>query len=150
MIDVSHTTAPCPVRADIEEAHTLFWQKLAAPGMWWTGTERVAIGAEVRQARHYQPCQERKAALSPTAIQGTHDTGGVLPETTVEMIHRVKTDPGRLSKRRYDERSCRVAPGMSSEYVRLHYYFVTCSTARHPRRNAESSGDTWPLLRPPF
>ena len=62
MIDVSYTTAPCPVRADIEEAHTFFWQKLAAPGTWWTGAERVAIGAEVRQARHCQLCQERKAA----------------------------------------------------------------------------------------
>ncbi len=103
MIDVSYITAPCPVRADIEEAHTFFWQKLAAPGTWWTGAERVAIGAEVRQAHHCQLCQERKAALSPTAIQGTHDTGGVLPETAVEMIHRVTTDPGRLSKRWYDD-----------------------------------------------
>lgn len=102
MVDVSYTNSPHPVRTDIAEAHTLFWQKLAEPGTWWTGAERVAIGAEVRHARHCQLCQERKAALSPAAVQGTHDTGGVLPEPVVEMIHRITTDPGRLSKPWYD------------------------------------------------
>lgn len=48
MIDVSYPTAPCPVRADIEEAHTFFWQKLAAPGTWWTGAERVAMEMRTR------------------------------------------------------------------------------------------------------
>ena len=71
MIDVSHTTAPCPVRADIEEAHIL---------------------AKTRRSR--------------AAIQGTHDTGGVLPETAVEMIHRVTTylSPQKQvrTSRRYD------------------------------------------------
>ena len=103
MVDVSYATALCPVRTDIAEAHSLFWQKLAEPGTWWTGAERVAIAAEVRQARHCQLCRERKAALSPAAVQGAHDTGGMLPETVVEMIHRITTDPGRLSKPWYDD-----------------------------------------------
>jgi len=43
-------------------------------------------------------CRRRKEALSPAAIEGTHDSLGALPETVVEVIHRMRTDPGRLSE----------------------------------------------------
>jgi hypothetical protein len=81
------------------------WQKLAEPGTWWTGAERVAIAAEVRTAQACALCIERKGALSPSAVQGqhdTHDADGVLPAPVVEMIHRVTTDSGRLTKDWYD------------------------------------------------
>lgn len=102
MVTISYATAPFSVRTDIDKAHTLFWQKLAEAGAWWTGAERVAIAAEVRNARQCQLCKARKAALSPSAIQGTHETGGMLSEPLVEMIHRITTDPGRLSKQWYE------------------------------------------------
>jgi hypothetical protein len=44
----------------------------------------------------------RKAALSPAAVEGKHDTKGLLPEVVVEMIHQITTDPGRLSKQWFD------------------------------------------------
>ena len=103
MTTISYASASTPVRADLVEAHQQLWQKLAEPGAWWTGAERVAIAAEVRKAWTCTLCTDRKAALSPSAVTGEHDnTHGVLPSAVVEMIHRVTTDPGRLSKDWYE------------------------------------------------
>ena len=41
--------------------------------------------------------------LSPYTIDGVHDSGGVLPEHVVEVIHRIRTDSGRLRKAWFDE-----------------------------------------------
>lgn len=98
MASLSYASAPVPVRADLVDAHCRAWQRIAAPGTWWTGAERVGIAAEVRNARGCRLCGARKAALSPQAVQGSHDRLGGLPEPIVEVIHRVVTDPGRLSK----------------------------------------------------
>jgi hypothetical protein len=97
MPDISYRAALVPVRDDFAAAHTRFWRRLASPGAWWTGAERVAIAAEVRQAWHCGLCRARKEALTPTAVQGRHDHLSTLPEAAVEVIHRVVTDPGRLS-----------------------------------------------------
>lgn len=105
MTQISYAAATVPVRADLAAAHEHLWQNLAEPGTWWTGAERVAIAAEVRTARTCALCTERKGALSPSAVQGqhdTHDADGVLPAPVVEMIHRVTTDPGRLTRDWYD------------------------------------------------
>ena len=98
MTQISYAAARAPVRSDIIAAHEQLWQQLAEPGTWWTGAERVAIAAEVRTARTCALCTERKSALSPSAVQGQHETLGVLPAPVVDMIHRITTDPGRLSK----------------------------------------------------
>ena len=102
MTTISYAAAGIPVRADLVEAHQQLWQKLAEPGTWWTGVERVAIAAEVRKAWTCILCTERKAALSASAVEGQHDTNGTLPPPVVEMIHRITTDPGRLSKDWYE------------------------------------------------
>lgn len=91
------------VRDDIVASQTRAWQSLAAPGTWWTGAERVAIAREVRAARHCALCAERKAALSPYAVSGTHDAATDLRPTIVDAVHRVVTDPGRLSRQWADE-----------------------------------------------
>src|SRR3989475_13047015 len=88
MQDISYRAALVPVRDDFAAAHTRFWKRLASPGAWWTGAERVAIAAEVRQARHCALCQARKAALTPAAVQGRHDHLGALPDAAVDVIHR--------------------------------------------------------------
>ena len=102
-MEISYAHAPVPVRADIPAAHSQIWQKLAEPGTWWTGAERVAIPAEVRKAGQCQLCAERKAALSAAAVHGRHDSNGVLSAPVVEMIHKISTDPGRLSKQWYEQ-----------------------------------------------
>jgi hypothetical protein len=114
---LSYRAALVPVRDDFAAAHTRFWQRLAAPGAWWTGAERVTIAAEVRYARHCALCQARKAALTPAAVAGHHDHLGALPEVTVEVIHRVVTDPGRLSRTWFQET---LVAGLSAEqYVEI-------------------------------
>ncbi len=58
---------------------------------------------ETRRAPRCELCRRRKEALSPYTIDGTHDGGGVLPENVVEVIHRIRTDSGRLRKAWFDE-----------------------------------------------
>lgn len=94
----SYEKSRYPVRADLVAAHGRAWARIAGPGRWWTGAERVAIVAEARHAKACALCKRRKEALSPAAIAGAHDTLGKLPEAAVEAIHRIVTDPGRLSE----------------------------------------------------
>lgn len=91
-----------PVREDIRAAHRAFWDHLRSPGAWWTGAERVAIAAESRLAETCDLCVRRKAALSPGAVAGEHGGTELLPAAVVEVIHRVRTDPARLSRPWYD------------------------------------------------
>jgi hypothetical protein len=72
-------------------------------GEWWTGPEKIAIAAETRVARDCELCARKKAALSPYAIAEKHRPHGVLPEIAVEAIHRITSDPGRLSSRWHRE-----------------------------------------------
>jgi alkylhydroperoxidase family enzyme len=57
-----------------------------------------------RDAESCRLCRDRKAALSPNSVRGTHDNDGTLPENVIEVIHRVRTDPGRLSRDWYEQR----------------------------------------------
>ena len=97
-----YATAGIAVRDDLEEAHRFLWTHVASPGAWWTGAERVAIAAEVRNATTCDLCRRRKAALSPRGVAGVHDSLGALPSKVVELIHHVRTDPGRLSRAWFD------------------------------------------------
>ncbi|MBT6312762.1 MAG: hypothetical protein HOJ21_06110 [Alphaproteobacteria bacterium] len=94
--------AKTPIRDDILQHHARALQHIAAPGAWFSGTERVAIAAETRLALECPFCQTRKDALSPNAVSGDHTHGGVLSETLVEVIHRITTDPARLSRSWYE------------------------------------------------
>ncbi len=97
-----YAASPAPVREDIVRAHGRVWERMACPGTWWTGAERVAMAAEARHATGCALCSERKRALSPYAIQGAHDTLGVLPSPVVDVVHRIRTDPGRLTRAWFD------------------------------------------------
>jgi hypothetical protein len=90
------------VREDVAEAHRALWEHLRGPGTWWTGGQRVAIAAEARRADDCDFCATRKSALSPTAVQGEHRGLGTLPANVVDVIHRVRTDPARLSRSWFD------------------------------------------------
>lgn len=108
---------PVPVRADLADAQEQEWARLSQPGTWWDGRERVSVASEVRLAQNCSFCAERKSALSPYAVQGEHDSEGILPAAAVEVIHRVTTDPQRLSRTFYDKA---LEGGLTSEqYVEL-------------------------------
>ena len=101
-VQIDYAPAGVEVREDLRRAHSLLWRHLASPGSWWTGAERVAIAAESRNAPGCGLCRERKAALSPAAVQGEHESLGALPASLVDVIHRVRRDPGRLSRSWFD------------------------------------------------
>lgn len=74
------------------------WCALGEPGEWWTGAERTAIAEETRAARACALCRSRKVALIPRTIAGEHTAATGLPPAAIEAIHRIVTDPGRLSQ----------------------------------------------------
>jgi hypothetical protein len=86
-----------PIRPALAEQIDEAWRRLARPGTWWNGAERVAIAAEVRRAPTCDLCRRRKEALSPYTVDGAHDPDGVLAPEAVEAIHRLKTDAGRIT-----------------------------------------------------
>ncbi len=112
MTDFTFSDAAIPVREEIGAAHRRVWEQLAEAGSWWSGPERVAVAAAVRDAKRCALCAERAGALSPLAVQGVHDHDGVLPEAAVELVHQVVNDPGRLSKTWFEKL---LAEGLSAE-----------------------------------
>lgn len=100
--DLDYSAAGAPIRDDLRAAHRFMWEHLRAPGNWWPGERRVAIAAEARQATRCALCAARKATLSPNAVTGDHDATGALPANVVDVIHRIRTDPGRLSRAWFD------------------------------------------------
>lgn len=98
MATLSYDDAPVPVRQDLTDSHRRAWRRIAEPGTWLDGATRVAIAAASRQAFECGLCAQRKQALSPNAVQGEHESAGTLPDVLVDIVHRVMTDPSRLSK----------------------------------------------------
>jgi hypothetical protein len=88
-----------PVREPLARECARAWERLALPGTWWSGAERLALSSESRRARRCALCRARKQALSPYAVDGTHDTLGTLPPAAVEAVHRITTDAGRLTRK---------------------------------------------------
>jgi len=86
------------IRSDLPETYRVAWEKIASPGNWWNGEDRVAIAAEVRAARQCELCKSRKQALSPFSVKGSHDVGTHLPEAAIDAVHRLVTDASRLTK----------------------------------------------------
>jgi hypothetical protein len=120
---IAYTDCLLPIRDDLAAAQQRAWTRLARPGRWWTGAERVAIAAEARDALDCRLCARRKAALSPYAEDGAHDSRGALPDRTVEAIHRIRTDPGRITQAWVDSL---IAQGLDAEhYVELIGVVVT-------------------------
>lgn len=88
---------PYPVRDDLPAAFRVYWHKLARPGNWWTGAERIAIAEESRAAATCSFCLAHKDALSPYTMEGSHEDCGRLEAKAVDAIHRVITDQSRIT-----------------------------------------------------
>jgi hypothetical protein len=100
---VSYAGATIPVRDDLVAAHDRAWVRLASAGTWWTGAERIAIAAAVREAARCRLCHDRTAALSPASVAGEHDGGdGGLPASAVDAVHRIASDPARLTRKWFE------------------------------------------------
>lgn len=111
--------SPYPIRDDLQAAYRDYWQRLANAGTWWTGEERVAIAAEVRQATHCRYCAERRNALSPYNVPGEHTAAENTPlgAAAIDAVHRVITDQTRITKSWIQDNA---AKGLSEgKYVEL-------------------------------
>jgi hypothetical protein len=86
------------VRDDLREAYFRYRRWLSGPGEWWTGTERVAMVRETRAAWDCRLCARKKESLSPKSISENHLAAFPFSSMVVEAIHRIVTDPSRLSE----------------------------------------------------
>lgn len=93
-----YSGADVPVRHDLQQTHAEMLEYLAQPGPWFTGAERLALAAESRNGAACALCLARKQSLSPEQPAGEHSRVSELAEPLVEMAHRIRTDPQRLSK----------------------------------------------------
>ena len=50
IIQSCHQSSGLEIRPDLTDAHAHVWEKLAAPGTWWNGAERLAMAEVVRTA----------------------------------------------------------------------------------------------------
>jgi alkylhydroperoxidase family enzyme len=114
-MELDYSKAGVVIRDDLRAAHERMLDYIVRPGSCFTGAERVAIAGEGRLAETCTLCQSRKEALSPEHVAGEHATTGALPAAVVDLIHRVRSDPGRVSRRVFEAAMER---GMSEgEYV---------------------------------
>jgi hypothetical protein len=105
------------MRQELQEAIQRAHAALGAAGVWWTGEERLKIARETRAARSCRLCEQRKQALSPHAVVGSHDAATDLAPAAVEAVHRIVSDPGRLSESWYRRTT---GPALTDEaYVEL-------------------------------
>ena len=94
----NYTDSPYAIRSGLKDAYKAYWQCLAEPGNWFSGEQRVAIAAEVRNAVACPFCATRKNALSPYSLEGEHLRGDTLSEQVVDAVHRVVTDQTRITQ----------------------------------------------------
>ncbi len=105
------------MRQELRSALALAWKALGTAGVWWTSDQRLKIAAETRAARDCGLCAARKAALSPAGVAGRHAAATDLSDAAIEAVHRIVTDPGRLSEDWYRRVT---AQGLDDEpYVEL-------------------------------
>lgn len=97
--------------------HESMWSQLAESGPFWSGYDRVAILRESRQSLNCTLCLQRLQALSPNAVDGKHESVSDLPAPAIEVIHRLRTDPARMTKSVFEQA---LTQGLSiHEYVEL-------------------------------
>ena len=117
MTEIDYSRAVLPVGSLTGTAHNRALNTIAAPGAWWSGTDRLAIVREARAASECSLCQRRARSLSATAISGEHDSDNDLPPAAVEAVHGIRNHSGRLTRRWFGDI---IATGMRPEaYVEL-------------------------------
>ena len=138
---VSYARAPHFVRRDLADAHLRVWDHLASPGTWLDGAMRIAVAAAAREARTCRLCQLHKLSVSPNSQTGQHDDTSALPAGWVDIVHRIATDPGRLTKGWFDRAvGNRIEDGTYVELVSIVAHVTAIDTF------ARGTGsDEWPL-----
>ena len=114
---IDYSRAALPAGNLTRAAHNNALNAIAAPGAWWSGSDRLAIVREVRAAPGCALCRRRAGSLSAVAVSGEHDSVTDLPPAAIEAIHGIRNHSGRLTRRWFDQV---IAEGMRTEaYVEL-------------------------------
>lgn len=71
---------------------------LVTAGDWLTGEQRRDAALQARDARTNELDQRRKQALSPFSIEAQHPATDHLSAEAVDVVHRIASDPGRLTR----------------------------------------------------
>lgn len=117
MTSFTYQNSPYPIRDDIKHEYSAYWKRLAMPGSWWTGAERIAIASEVRNAPQCEFCRRRRSALSPYTLEGDHLNDDALDRVAIDAVHRIVTDQSRITRAYVDDN---VVQGLSKDaYVEL-------------------------------
>lgn len=99
-----------PVRADLDAIHESQLSKMAAPGTWGNGVQRLAVVAEARRAGI-------EAGLLEEPADGGAASDVELPDVACRVIGLLATSPKDFQKDDYDQA---IADGLSpEEYVEL-------------------------------
>ncbi|MDA0353417.1 MAG: alkylhydroperoxidase-related (seleno)protein [Chloroflexi bacterium] len=86
-----------PIPDIYAQAHAAALAGFVRPGSHLDGPTRRAIVEESRAARDCAHCAARAEALSAAVVDGAHSTVSDLSPHLVELVHRLTTDPGRLT-----------------------------------------------------
>ncbi len=135
--------ATLPLSDGLKSAHAQTWELIAQPGDFFTGDQRQKMVRAAREALTCYYCEERKAALSPNAVAGEHDDSTGLDDVIVDVVHRIRTDPGRLTRSWFDKVLRRLS---AQEYVEI-VSVVTSSVIVDTLHNALGLG--MPALQSP-
>ena len=104
------------VGGELSEAHEQGWRDLLSPGAFWSGDNRAAMIEETRAAMSCELCSEQRHLIS-TSPTTPHSTSTDLPLSIVHVIHKIRNDPGRMTRRYLDE--CLNAGFSVEQYVEL-------------------------------
>lgn len=83
-----------PVRTPVLQAFNAIWQRLAEPGYWWTGAERIAIAEVLRKSKPRELFDRKRPNVSELS---TEPTLGQLSPLAVDTIERIATESGSLN-----------------------------------------------------
>lgn len=105
------------IRPDLPAAYAQAWSIISRSGNGWTAAERISMVQASRDAWSCSFCVQRKMALSPNAVSGGHTAVEGLPDPAIDAVHRIVTDPNRLTRAYVQELA---EDGLSNEqYVEL-------------------------------
>lgn len=101
----------------IDEAVAAAETALVSSGDWLDGPQRREAWRHTRDARTNALDEARKQAISPNAVAGSHPAGTHLSAEAVDVVHRIASDPGRLSRSWADEVIAALGDGVYTELV---------------------------------
>jgi len=100
LIESSHESTDLQIRSDLTAAHAQVWEKLAAPGTWWSGSERLAVAEVVRSAL---------SDADPVPPWDSASKSGRLPNDSVisselqDAVYRLALHAGTLTEQWYQK-----------------------------------------------